>query len=251
MTASSPTPAADQPATVCDGRFRLDRRLYGTGRLGVSLGTEADGGRPVLITLGPRVRDGFDELALDVPGVPTLLAVCDAGGDLSAVVEERPPGAIADPGPERAGAVGAEVAELAAFVHHMGLALGGIRPEAVWRDSEVSVAPRVTRLWELARRRPDEQGPPTVFLSLDRLRGSGPTPADDVFALGATVAWWATGEHPFAGATRLEQIQAIHDGRRRPWTGDPALAPVVDAALGPRRERPTMEALESALGALA
>lgn len=172
MTASSPTPAADQPATVWDGRFRLDRRLYGTGRLGVSLGTEADGGRPVLITLGPRVRDGSDELALDVPGVPTLLAVCDADGDLSAVVEERPPGAIADPGPERAGAVGAEVAELAAFVHHM-------------------------------------------------------------------------------GATRLEQIQAIHDGRRRPWTGDPALAPVVDAALGPRRERPTMEALESALRALA
>lgn len=235
------------PATVCAGRFRLDEQLHGAPELGAWLGTEADSGRPVLVSIGPHADGAADELALDVPGVPALLAACDEPGGRTAVVEERPEGSIAAPGPEGAAALAADVAELAAFVHHMGLALGGIRPEAVWSNGEVIVAPRLTRLWELSRTGLDVPGGPAVFLSLGRLRGSGPTPADDVFALGATLAWWATGEHPFEGATRGEQIQAIHDRRRRPWTGDPALEPVVEAALAPPRERPTMEAIEAAL----
>jgi len=201
---------------------------------------------PMVARGGDRCRDAGRREDEDRDG-GALLDVGDAPGGLTAAVEERPPGAIVAPGAERAAAVGAEVAGLAAFVHHMGLALGGIRPDAVWRGDEVSVSPRVTRLWELARRRPDEPGPPSVFLSLDRLRGTAPTPSDDVFALGATVAWWATGEHPFQGDTRVPQIRAIHDGRRRPSRGDPALGRVVDDALAPRRERPSMESLEAAL----
>lgn len=239
------------PPTVCDGRFRLDRQLHGAPELGAWLATEAQTGRAVVVSIGPRAEDAAEELALDVPGVPALVAVCDEPEERTAVVEERPQGAIADPGPERAASLAADVAELASFVHHMGLALGGIRPEAVWENDEVTVAPRLTRLWELSRQGPDAPGGPTVFLSLGRLRGSGPTPADDVFALGATLAWWATGEHPFEGETRAEQIQAIHDRRRRPWRGAPELAPVVDAALSPRRERPGMEAVEAALRELA
>jgi hypothetical protein len=235
---------------VCDGRFALIERLHGAEGLGVWSGEEVDGGRPVLVSVAPRAPDAFDELALDVPGVPTLLAVGDAPGGRSAAVEEHPPGSIAEPGPETA-LVGAEVAELASFVHHMGLALGGIRPEAVWRADEVSVSPRLTRLWELSRQGLDAPGGPAVYISLGRLRGTGPTPADDVFALGATIARWATGQHPFEGETRGEQIQAIHDRRRRPWTGDPALEPIVAAALRPRRERIGMEALEAALRELA
>jgi hypothetical protein len=231
---------------VCDGRYALRELLHGTEGLGVWSGEEVQGGRRVLVSVGPPAPDAFDELTLDVPGVPALLAVGDAPGGRTAAVEEHPHGAIVDPGPEAA-AVGAEVAELAGFVHHMGLALGGIRPEAVWRDDEVSVSPRLTRLWELSRQGLDAPGGPAVFISLGRLRGTGPTPHDDVFALGATVAWWATGAHPFEGETRGEQIQAIHDRRRRPWTGDPALEPVVAAALRPKRERIGMDALEAAL----
>jgi hypothetical protein len=232
---------------VCGGRFRLDEQLNGTPELGVWAGTEIDGGRAVIVSIAPYADAPAEELALDVPGVPTLLAVGDAPGGRTAVVDERPAGAIADPGPDGAAALAADVAALAAFVHHMGLALGGIRPEAVWVDGEVSVAPRLTRLWELSRQSFEAPGGPDVFISLGRLRGSGPTPADDVFALGATLAWWATGEHPFEGGTRAEQVQAIQDRRRRPWTGDPVLAPIVDAALAPPRERPGMEAIESAL----
>jgi hypothetical protein len=240
------------PATVIDGRFRLGRRLHGAEGLGVWEGTDpAEGDRPVLVSIGPHAGDVFDELALDVPGVPALLAVGDAPAGRTAVVEEHPPGAIAAPAPEEAAALAAEVAEIAAFVHHMGLALGGIRPEAVWRDVEVSISPRLTRLWDLSRESLDAPGGPSVYISLGRLRGTGPTPEDDVFALGATLAWWATGAHPFEGETRGEQIRAIHDRRRRPWTGDPALEPIVAAALRPREERPSMEQLEAALNELA
>jgi hypothetical protein len=237
-----------EPVTVCDGRYVLGERLYGAEALGVWSGAEAgDERRRVLISIGPRAPDAFEDLVLDVPGVPTLLDVGDVPDGRTAVVEEHPTGAIADPAPGRAAALGAEVAGVASFVHHMGLALGGIRPEAIWSDGEVSISPRLTRLWELSRHGLDAPGGPAVFISLGRLRGTGPTPADDVFALGATVAWWATGAHPFEGETRGEQIQAIHDGRRRPWTADPALEPVVAAALSPLRERPSMDALEGAL----
>ena len=129
------------PTTVIDGRFVLGERLHGAEGLGVWEATDpADDGRPVLVSIGPHADDPFDELTLDVPGVPTLLAVGDAPGGRTAAVEEHPPGAIAAPAPERAAALGAEVAELAAFVHHMGLALGGIRPEAVWAHTEVSIS---------------------------------------------------------------------------------------------------------------
>jgi hypothetical protein len=240
------------PTSVIDGRFALGERLHGAEALGVWEGTEpGEGDRPVLVSIGPHAGDVFDELQLDVPGVPGLLAVGDAPGGRTAVVEERPAGAIATPAPAEAAALGAEVAELAAFVHHMGLALGGIRPEAVWRGEEVSISPRLTRLWELSRQGLDAPGGPSVYISIDRLRGTGPTPRDDVFALGATIAWWATGRHAFEGETRSEQIRAIHDRRRRPWTGDPALEPIVAAALRPRAERPTMEQLEAALNELA
>jgi hypothetical protein len=239
-------------STVIGERFVLGERLHGTEELGVWDGSEPGAGdRPVLVSIGPHADDAFDDLALDVPGVPTLLAVGDATGGRTAVVEEHPSGAIAHPAPEAAAALGAEVAELAAFVHHMGLALGGIRPEAVWRAEEVSISPRLTRLWDLSRQSLDAPGGPPVYISLGRLRGTGPTERDDVFALGATIAFWATGAHPFEGETRGEQIRAIHDRRRRPWTGDPELEPIVAAALRPLAERPTMEWLEGALRELA
>jgi eukaryotic-like serine/threonine-protein kinase len=237
-------------ATACDGRYALRELLHGAPEQGVWVGVEVAGGRPVLITLGPPVpATAREELALDVPGVTALLALGDGPGGLAAAVEERPPGAPAAPAAEQAAALGAAVADLGAFAHHMGLALAGLRPEAVWSDGdEVVLAPRPTRLWELAGADPDG---PAVFRSRERLRGGGASPADDIFALGATVALWATGEHPFEGDTAAQQAHAILDRRRRLWRGDPRLEPVVAAALGPRELRPPMDALEAALRELA
>jgi hypothetical protein len=236
---------------VPGGRYRRAERLFGTDELGTWLGEDTAEGTPVLVTVGPYTPDAEADLALEVPGVPSLLAV-EEGGEQTVLIEQRPPGDIAAPDAGQAAALGAEVAAVAAFAHHIGLALGGIRPEAIWRGDEVVVAPRLTRLWELSRTGPGAAGlPGDVYLSLGRLRGGGPVPSDDVFALGVTVAHWATGEHPFAGETPIQQVRAIHDGRRRPWTGDPELEPVIAAALSPRDERPGMEALEAALRALA
>lgn len=236
---------------VLDGRYRRAERLFGTDQLGTWLGEDTAEGTPVLVTVGPHADAAEEELALEVPGIPALLAVEDAGAQ-TLLVEQRPPGGIATPAPEEAAALGAEVAAIATFAHHTGLALGGIRPEAVWRDDEVVVVPRLTRLWELSRTGPGATGlPGDVYLSLGRLRGGGPVPSDDVFALGVTIARWATGGHPFAGDTPIQQVRAIHDGRRRPWTGDPQLEPVIAAALAPPDERPGMEALEAALRELA
>src|SRR5690242_13735197 len=94
--------------TVCDGRFELGELLHGAAGLGVWEGTEPGAGdRPVLVSIGPHVEgDVFEDLALDVPGVPTLLAVGDAPEGRTAAVEERPAGTVATPAPEAVAGLG-------------------------------------------------------------------------------------------------------------------------------------------------
>jgi hypothetical protein len=178
--------------------------------------------------------------------------VGDGPEGLTAVVEARPSGEIAMPARGDAARLGAALADLAGGVHTAGGAVGGIRPEAIWADGEqITVAPRATRLWELGRS--DAGIAPaydSVFLSLERLTGAGPGPADDVFAVAATVAAWATGEHPFEGDGHGGQLLAIAGGERRAWRGPPALGRALLASLGPAAGRPDAAALAAALRAL-
>jgi hypothetical protein len=227
-------------AGVCDDRFALEDRLWGSADRGVWLGhARADGG-PVLVTLGPPPRDHPGDDAPAVPGVTPWLAAGDGPDGSAALVEARPPGTVATPADARA--AGATVAALAA-----GHVLGGLRPEAIWIDGggTLTLAPRAVPFWE--RGRSDAGLVPatrTEFRSPERLRGAGaPSAADDVFALAATVVVWLTGEHPFAGDTHDDHVRAIVLGERAARTGDP----VLEAALGPASGRPSMRELGAAL----
>lgn len=217
---------------VGGGRFTLDRQVWGSTDRGVWLGS---GPREVLITLGPPA--GHVD-ALDLPFVTPLIELCDGPGGLEALVESRPPGAIAAPLDGRA--LGAVVARACA-----GAVIGGLRPEAVWTDGDVvTLAPRATRFWELGRTDAGSvAASPLVYEAPERLQDAGPSHEDDVFALAATVVVWTTGEHPFAGDGHDQQVLSILGGRRRFDTGDP----VLEAALGPAEGRPGMAELAGAL----
>jgi hypothetical protein len=215
-------------------------------------GTETGDGRAVIVSLGPPVEDA-GELELRAPGIAELLAVGEGPDGLAAVVEARPPGERAAPGPAGAAHLGAVLAGVVAGVHAEGVAAGGVRPEAVWADGEsVVLTPRATRLWELGRADVGiVPAYPSVFASFERLTGAEPGPEDDVFAVAATVAVWATGKHPFEGDSHARQVLAIAGGERRPWGGAPALGRALLAALGPAAGRPSAAELAAALRALA
>ena len=244
-------------ATVCDGKWRLLEPLFG------SVDESVWRAEPnALVTVGWSTGLSDSELsarlALPFPGVTPLLAVGTIDGtDREVVVEVRPRGAPSPmPAPDVATACrwGARVAEIVAEVHRAGAAVGGLRPEAVWiDDGEVTaIVPRATRFWEMQTVDVGiVPGFSTVLLSPERLAGAGPSAADDVFALAATVAIWASGRHPFAGDTRDAQVLALLGRRRAPFAGPPRLAALLDAALGDASARPSIAAFGAALTEIA
>ena len=163
--ADDPEPMSG-PISVIDGRFQLGERLHGAEGLGVWEGTEpGEGDRPVLVSIGPHGGRRLRRAAARRPRRAHAARRRRRAGR----PHRRGRGASARrdrrPAPEEAAALGAEVAEIAAFVHHMGLVLGGIRPESVWRGDEVSISPRLTRLWELSRESLDAGRPVGLHLA--------------------------------------------------------------------------------------
>lgn len=234
-------------ATVYAGRYVLRQRRFGVGERSVWLGSRAGDGAPVLVTAGPGpVVDGLD---YDVAGVTALLDTGDAPYDLSCLVEARPPGAVATPRLDEVAALAATVAGIAARAQDEGVALGELRPEAVWANgAAVTLAPRATSFWEGGRTDLGMlPGFDTVFLSPERIVGAPPSAEDDVWALAASIASWTTGDHPFAGDSHDALVAAIACGDRRPWKGDLPLAQLVNAALAPAPRRPAMAELAARL----
>jgi len=240
-------------APVCGGRWRLAAPIFGSSDESIWL-ADPD----ALVTVGwstnrsdAELRDRF---ALPSPGITPLLAVGTVDEtDRQALVEARPPG---EPSPLVAPDVatacrwGAAVAAFVGEAHQAGYPLGGLRPEAVWieRGAVVALTPRATRFWEMrASDMGIVPGFATVLQSPERLAGGGPSAADDVFALAATVAIWVSGRHPFAGETRDAQVLALLGGQRAPFAGPRRLAALLDAALGAATARPSMVAFGNAL----
>ncbi len=195
-----------------------------------------------------RVRT-LTALALVVPGVVPLHGL--ASVDPPVVPPERAPGAAQVPlptliglveacpsgvpshrwpvelGPNEAISLALGVAYSLAAAHGAGLAVGGIRPEHVYistaREEPAlsGIAPRAERFWRMLPRPGFGIAPAysDMYDAPEQLRPERRhlvTPAGDVFSLCATLVYWLTNRHPFAGKSPSEQAVAILEGHRAP-----------------------------------
>jgi len=195
-----------------------------------------------LVTVGPAQRRSRDELerslALRFHRVAPLRGVfaltAPDGTRHDALVEGKPLGSpladIAGPlGLATAVQLGVDLAETAAAAAREGAALIGIRPELTFLHGEgearalSGVMPRAEVFLATA----GEGGAPPLF----PVRYAAPEvvladpggAAADVFSICATVAFAATGAHPFEGGDGEAQLAAMRAGRRRAWSGPEAL----------------------------
>ncbi|MFZ4516853.1 MAG: serine/threonine-protein kinase [Microthrixaceae bacterium] len=178
------------------------------------------------------------------PGVPVVLAVGVDPTGLGWLVLERVTGpdlavAVGASGPMAPAAVavlGARVAEVLAAAHEQGVVHGDVSPaNVVPADPPVLVDFGVGGVGDGAL--PDDGALTPAYAAPERRRGAAPSPAADVFGLGATLWFALTGDPPGAapaaspaahapderaGVARV-LLDALHDDpRRRPDA--PALA---------------------------
>lgn len=256
----APPSADDFPfASYLGDRFEIRETLAGSPERGRYRGYDWRTRRAVLVTLGPPQRDDLDavrrELSLDVPGVAALLHVGGVENGESrydALVEEEPAGEPWTSGDPVA--TGLELAATIREAHARGLVLGGVRPEVVYVDGDDrlgGVAPRCEPFLARATTRCHGVAPcfEHFFVSPEQLALQPKSPADDVFALAATIAMIEAVEHPFEGSYADNAI-AIATGRRRPWRGSASLGAVLDLALVPASRRIGLGELVAKLRAL-
>jgi hypothetical protein len=195
---------------------------------------------------------------------------------LIAMIETRPSGARSHEGMPlplpvpTAIRLALGVAHVLAVVHALGFGIGGIRPQSIYVTGQpeharvTGIAPRAERFWQMLPR-PDLGILPGYLDSYDppeHLRAAhnlGPDsanvlPAADVFSLCATLAYWVTGAHPFAGDNLFDQMSAILGSRRSiaPGIACKTLAALLDRGLAAEpAARPTItetvEVLRAAL----
>lgn len=254
------------------GRYAIMQTLRGGPDRGMyrTRGT----GEPVsyLATLGPpQARDVaalWRDLALDVPGIARLAYIGrlepDSEAGYDAMLECEPAGCpvaeLAYPiAREVALQIALGVARLIRGAHAAGCFLGTLRPELIYVQSATApvvtgIAPRAERFWLTATPRTYGVAPcfDGFYQAPEQLvQPHDPaTAASDVFALGAMLAHWVTGEHPFEGEGALQAMSIALD-RRRDFTGSPELAASINAALAPAAQRSTLDAWIGALELLA
>jgi hypothetical protein len=118
-----------------------------------------------------------------------------------------------------------QVAFSLAIAHSYGMGVGGIRPEHIFINGSADapdmsgIAPRAERFWQMLPRTdfgiaPAYHDTYDAPEQLARDYNGKPTPAADVFSLCATLAFWLSGNHPFAGKTLATQMAAMREGRQ-------------------------------------
>lgn len=264
-------------ARTADGRYMVLWHMQGAPENGIYTAGETSGmsGDRFLATLSTRQTVPYDELALalafDTPGVPPIAHIgpVETGEfplEIDALIETMPDGARshewvpAPLTPQAAATLGIAMARVLDEAHRHGLVLAGVRPQTVWvsgtpeRPRLAGLTPRAELFWQTAARL-DYGVPPAyddVYAAPEWLGGHEPTAASDVFSLCATLAWWLTGDHPFAGRSFMEQTDAILAGRRAPWRGPAALREVIERGLARRPgERASLADVITALQAFA
>ncbi|MET8679778.1 serine/threonine-protein kinase [Streptomyces sp. NPDC004647] len=243
------------------GSFRLHRRL-GAGGMGVVyLGSDRRGQRVALKVIRPDLAEDQEfrsRFAREVSAARRIRGGCTArlvAADLDA---DRPwfatqyvPGPslhdkVGEQGPLSAAqtaSVGAALAEGLVAVHEAGVVHRDLKP------SNILLSPKGPRIidfgiaWATGASTLTHVGTAVGspgFLAPEQVRGATVTPATDVFALGATLAYCATADSPFGqGSSEVMLYRVVHEEPQLLGVPD-ALAPLIQACLAKApEERPS------------
>ncbi|AVH59805.1 serine/threonine protein kinase [Streptomyces dengpaensis] len=243
------------------GSFRLHRRL-GAGGMGVVyLGSDRRGQRVALKVIRPDLAEDQEfrsRFAREVSAARRIRGGCTARLVAADLEAERPwfatqyvPGPslhdkVAEEGPLSAAdvaAVGAALSEGLVAVHEAGVVHRDLKP------SNILLSPKGPRIidfgiaWATGASTLTHVGTAVGspgFLAPEQVRGAAVTPATDVFALGATLAYAATQDSPFGhGSSEVMLYRVVHEEPQLQGVPD-ALAPLVRACLAKDpEERPS------------
>ncbi|MFF5706864.1 protein kinase [Streptomyces sp. NPDC012794] len=243
------------------GSFRLHRRL-GAGGMGVVyLGSDRRGQRVALKVIRPDLAEDQEfrsRFAREVSAARRIRGGCTARLVAADLEAERPwfatqyvPGPslhdkVAEEGPLTAAqiaAIGAALSEGLVAVHEAGVVHRDLKP------SNILLSPKGPRIidfgiaWATGASTLTHVGTAVGspgFLAPEQVRGAAVTPATDVFALGATLAYAATADSPFGhGSSEVMLYRVVHEEPHLVGVPD-ALAPLVQACLAKDpEERPT------------
>ncbi|MFI1800693.1 protein kinase [Streptomyces sp. NPDC020379] len=243
------------------GSFRLHRRL-GAGGMGVVyLGSDRRGQRVALKVIRPDLAEDQEfrsRFAREVQAARRIRGGCTArlvAADLDA---DRPwfatqyvPGPslhdkVNEEGPLSAAqtaSIGAALAEGLLAVHDAGVVHRDLKP------SNILLSPKGPRIidfgiaWATGASTLTHVGTAVGspgFLAPEQVRGAAVTPATDVFALGATLAYASMADSPFGqGSSEVMLYRVVHEEPQLMAVPD-ALAPLVHACLAKDpEERPS------------
>ncbi|MER5771226.1 serine/threonine-protein kinase [Streptomyces sp. NPDC001985] len=243
------------------GSFRLHRRL-GAGGMGVVyLGSDRRGQRVALKVIRPDLAEDQEfrsRFAREVSAARRIRGGCTARLVAADLEAERPwfatqyvPGPslhdrVAEDGVLRAAevaAIGAALSEGLVAVHEAGVVHRDLKP------SNILLSPKGPRIidfgiaWATGASTLTHVGTAVGspgFLAPEQVRGVAVTPATDVFALGATLAYAATADSPFGhGGSEVMLYRVVHEEPQLHGVPD-ALAPLLRACLAKDpEERPS------------
>ncbi|MFH8466629.1 protein kinase [Streptomyces sp. NPDC017991] len=243
------------------GSFRLHRRL-GAGGMGVVyLGSDRRGQRVALKVIRPDLAEDQEfrsRFAREVSAARRIRGGCTARLVAADLEAERPwfatqyvPGPslhdkVTEDGPlfaSEVASVGAALSEGLVAVHEAGVVHRDLKP------SNILLSPKGPRIidfgiaWATGASTLTHVGTAVGspgFLAPEQVRGAAVTPATDVFALGATLAYAATQDSPFGhGSSEVMLYRVVHEEPQLHGVPD-ALAPLVRACLAKDpEERPS------------
>ncbi|GAA2948227.1 serine/threonine protein kinase [Streptomyces enissocaesilis] len=243
------------------GSFRIHRRL-GAGGMGVVyLGSDRRGQRVALKVIRPDLAEDQEfrsRFAREVSAARRIRGGCTARLVAADLEADRPwfatqyvPGPslhdkVVDEGPlvaSEVASIGAALSEGLLAVHEAGVVHRDLKP------SNILLSPKGPRIidfgiaWATGASTLTHVGTAVGspgFLAPEQVRGATVTPATDVFALGATLAYAATADSPFGqGSSEVMLYRVVHEEPQLYGVPD-ALAPLVRACLAKDpEERPS------------
>ncbi|MFF8286944.1 protein kinase [Streptomyces albus] len=234
------------------GSFRLHRRL-GAGGMGVVyLGSDRRGQRVALKVIRPDLAEDQEfrsRFAREVSAARRIRGGCTARLVAADLEADRPwfatqyvPGPslhdkVNEEGPlpaAQVASIGAALAEGLVAVHEAGVVHRDLKP------SNILLSPKGPRIidfgiaWATGASTLTHVGTAVGspgYLAPEQVRGAAVTPATDVFALGATLAYAATADSPFGqGSSDVMLYRVVHEEPQLD-TVHAALAPLIRACL--------------------